>query len=393
MAPSREQRDDRGYASDDSDGEPYRNLFGSCAPELDALEKAKFEGYVRDPKHANCAERSDPHCQELHYIPTGRPLAEPPMLDYDDFITNKLPSDKRFSRLFPGDIEKWIRCRDLETEQLLLGEYRECVRTTMYYEKDPERQDFYRHLTEDLWMDLIADSPERDASFEGVSDISHWEYNYLDQNGGTSQIESWTAKDWIASISCSEAWEKYGHLASCRVPSPEHWWRQKKGIACLSWCSACDSSIDQEEQKLHFQDWEWPSYYNGTLQDVLNGTTGWISPYNDVGVEKRKRVLRTVLLNGKVTYVPIHPENPWSEKKLVDDDPAKQLHSNSDVIIAVDVLNSTSVFSADTAEELEQHKHSSEAAVVEAQVAHHELRLQFMSVLLWLAWALRFALL
>lgn len=58
-----------------------------------------------------------------HYVPTTRPISEPPIFDYDDVIENTLPSDIRFSKLFPNDIQRWTRCRDAETEKLLHGKY------------------------------------------------------------------------------------------------------------------------------------------------------------------------------------------------------------------------------------------------------------------------------
>lgn len=45
------------------------------------------------------------------------------MFDCDDFIKNDLRSNIWILKLFPNDIEKWVRCRDVERERLLLSEY------------------------------------------------------------------------------------------------------------------------------------------------------------------------------------------------------------------------------------------------------------------------------
>lgn len=83
---------------------------------------------------------------EEHHLPTKRPLAEPPMFDYDDIIENRLPSDTRVSKLFPNDIERWTRCRDLETEHLLLRDYMAWIRGMKRCEKDPAGRNFYKGL-------------------------------------------------------------------------------------------------------------------------------------------------------------------------------------------------------------------------------------------------------
>lgn len=52
-----------------------------------------------------------------HWLPTKRPLAEPPIFYYDTFIDDDVPSDKRLEKLFPDrrDIGKKTEFRDHET--------------------------------------------------------------------------------------------------------------------------------------------------------------------------------------------------------------------------------------------------------------------------------------
>ena len=50
------------------------------------------------------------------YPPTSRPLAEPPIFDYDKFVVEeKIPSDARHERMFKKDIARDYRCRDALT--------------------------------------------------------------------------------------------------------------------------------------------------------------------------------------------------------------------------------------------------------------------------------------
>ena len=72
--------------------------------------------------------------QKNHHPPTRRPLAEPPRFNYYGFIEDELPSDLWFSKLFPDDLEKWVRCRDAETEKLLLDIHSDWVWDKIRYE-------------------------------------------------------------------------------------------------------------------------------------------------------------------------------------------------------------------------------------------------------------------
>lgn len=58
-------------------------------------------------------------------IPTGRPIAEPPMFDYDEFTAKEVPSKRRNEALFAErrDIEKRVKFGDTDTELELLEMY------------------------------------------------------------------------------------------------------------------------------------------------------------------------------------------------------------------------------------------------------------------------------
>ena len=72
---------------------------------LETVERSPHEEWVSESKHAHCANDTDLYCKNAHHKPTRGPLAEPPMLDYDTFIEKTLPSDIRFSKLFPNTIK------------------------------------------------------------------------------------------------------------------------------------------------------------------------------------------------------------------------------------------------------------------------------------------------
>lgn len=50
-----------------------------------------------------------------------RPLAEPPILDWEEFEREHMPSDIRYRALFPDDPEKRSRMKDLDGEYAALN--------------------------------------------------------------------------------------------------------------------------------------------------------------------------------------------------------------------------------------------------------------------------------
>lgn len=83
-----------------------------------------------------CRLCGNPDCKGHHFA-TGRPLSEPPILIHDQFTEKKLLSDLRFSKLFPGQLSRWMQFRDANTEELVLGEYMEWLRDLCEYEYNP----------------------------------------------------------------------------------------------------------------------------------------------------------------------------------------------------------------------------------------------------------------
>ena len=109
------------------------------------------------------------------------------MFDYDDFIEYHLPSDIRFSKLFPNDIKKWVRCRDVVMEMLLLHYYTGwCENMANHkYHGDRTVYLFYNGLDAEILRVLNEVTGEQKTAFEGASNLGLWEFNSLDQDGGT----------------------------------------------------------------------------------------------------------------------------------------------------------------------------------------------------------------
>ena len=71
--------------------------------------------------------------------PGQRPLAEPPILDWDWFFRDHIPSDLRYAALFPNDPEKKYRMKGLNGESEALFEYLCClVQICPRWSWDPE---------------------------------------------------------------------------------------------------------------------------------------------------------------------------------------------------------------------------------------------------------------
>lgn len=215
---------------------------------LETLQRPPKD-WVPDPVHAHCVRGEDPFCTDPHHIPTRRPLAEPPMLDYDTFLEKTLPSDRRFLKLIPDDIEKRTSCRDHETERLLLIEYREWVgdMRDCASNGDPARWKFYQELYQDIVVERDAVWDERTAAFQGAEVLALWEYYFLDQDGETKGIQAWSEAEWKGYCNNKAAWIKYGSLAPTNTrPTNWHWYHEMKGIDCICYKN---EELKEEEQQ------------------------------------------------------------------------------------------------------------------------------------------------
>lgn len=172
------------------------------------------------------------------YIPTfSGPLVELPIFDYEEFLTEgDIPSDMRLKRLFAKDIAMGYRWGDQFTEYQLLSHYREWARQMLADECIPgEQQKFCRQLFYEITADHVEqrqhDSHEailyKAIVRKVVSHLQLWEFYNLDDDEGTSKIES-QLRMWIDAFTAfrdrdsfneislrarRKAFNKYGHLA------------------------------------------------------------------------------------------------------------------------------------------------------------------------------------
>lgn len=77
-----------------------------------------------------------------------------------------------FKRLFPNDIEKWVRRRYLRTEKFLVSDCQDWVSDLSQVNKDPARRAFYRGLFAELARDGADTWEELYAAHIGVCQTS-----------------------------------------------------------------------------------------------------------------------------------------------------------------------------------------------------------------------------
>lgn len=129
------------------------------------------------------------------YCPTGRPLAEPPISNYEKpAIEQSTPFDARLRKLWAKDIAMGYRWRDQLSENALLTEYWSWTASMSLHvwgTRDDECSGFYKELASELGEEKRsvqrAGKVVKQALKEGI--ISHrgiWEYLFLDGDGGTT---------------------------------------------------------------------------------------------------------------------------------------------------------------------------------------------------------------
>ena len=130
-----------------------------------------------------------------YFRATGRPLAEPPIFDYEEWVErHKIPSDARLRRLFDKDIAVGYRYRDALTEKDLLWTHYFWARGLDEQEVNEERRVFYQGLRKELATDLgeVGDPSfilERAKEAGVISELGMWEYDFLDDDGGTTDLQ------------------------------------------------------------------------------------------------------------------------------------------------------------------------------------------------------------
>lgn len=145
--------------------------------------------------------------------PGLRPLAEPPMLDWDHFFPTWIPCDLRYEVLFPHDPEKRAARKDIDGGGSVLYEYRVHAESMRY---DPEtgnaREAFYNSLALDLAEEYGEVFREPNALWTTTTELSRLEFLYLDNDGKTTEFERWISKGADIFDEDDEIRQKYQHL-------------------------------------------------------------------------------------------------------------------------------------------------------------------------------------
>ena len=133
--------------------------------------------------------------RKMWTTPEQRPLAEPPILDWEQFVRWHIPSDLRYNMLFPSDPERRAAMKDLHGEVAVLAEY--CIFAgSMSCDPvvDDARRSFYQALYKDLFGDWQELQKESQATFQMATELCRFEFVRLDNDGKTTQLENWIKK-------------------------------------------------------------------------------------------------------------------------------------------------------------------------------------------------------
>ena len=145
--------------------------------------------------------------------PGLRPLAEPPILDWDWFFRDHIPSDLRYEALFPDDPDKRCRIKDLHGEKAALHEYSHCAALHNHSLEPEERREFYANLMENLIQDWRYVDAEFAETYNTATPLAQFEFRRLDNDGKTTRLENWLEKGAdIFSGEPEEVGNKYWHL-------------------------------------------------------------------------------------------------------------------------------------------------------------------------------------
>ena len=243
------------------------------------------EEVIRYRKKAEALDVERPRPPPRWGKPEERPIAEPPIFDYEKFEDEKVPSDKKLKKMFgdgPGNVEKRTMHRDLETEVELLKTQHdwllelqdEAIKSEMndvilvhdlanetgkeslaqpsgvmkYYEHSTEgaptyargrtpqitteilaklrqRRRFYFDFISDIRIDLNQVTREQDHFRAGLDALTMWEHRHLDNDGNTTELELATQSGrdvFTQSKAPDEARIKYAYLLEGCSVRPQH---------------------------------------------------------------------------------------------------------------------------------------------------------------------------
>lgn len=162
-----------------------------------AQERSKIEEWERRERERldEQKRRKREAWREMWTTPGLRPLAEPPILDWDYFFRRRIPSDLRYKALFPSDPEERAAFKDLEGENAALSEYGTWV---LAIRDDPTvdnaRNEFYNNLYADQYADWKKVNEDYVATFNMATGLCRFEYECLDNDGKTTRLENWVKR-------------------------------------------------------------------------------------------------------------------------------------------------------------------------------------------------------
>lgn len=146
-------------------------------------------------------------------LPGARPLAEPPAMLWDVILKDQF-SEARLTALFKDDVEKRAQAMDLKGELVALGEYGTWT-DNMRNDRETHglRKEFYAKLCKEVWQDHFCVMDEWNELFKTATDLGCFEFQWLDKDGKTTEIEKRLRtgelflRDWS-----EEVHQKYTHL-------------------------------------------------------------------------------------------------------------------------------------------------------------------------------------
>lgn len=178
-------------------------------------EEQRIEKERREQDQRNRDAKQKKRHEETAFwtTPGLRPLAEPPILDWDWFFRDHIPSDLRYQALFPDYPEKRCRIKDLHGEKAALQEYSHCMALGRDSLDPSKRRQFYGELMENLVADWKEVDKEFAETFYMAAPLAQFEFRRLDNDGKTTGLQAWVEKG--ADIFAGEpvaVRNKYRHL-------------------------------------------------------------------------------------------------------------------------------------------------------------------------------------
>lgn len=177
------------------------------------MEDAKERRFARQEVEKKKAEQES--WKNMWTTSGLRPLAEPPIFDWDWIFRTKVPSDLRYRRLFPDDPGKRAAIKDLDGELIAQLEY-SCWAKIMGEDEDTDgtRRAFYDGLKANLDEDSTEVINESWDLRDTATELAIFEYIHLDNDGRTTGLEQWIAKgaDVFWDLEGDDLRRKYGPL-------------------------------------------------------------------------------------------------------------------------------------------------------------------------------------